>query len=63
MYRFFCRFIRRLVYFFKPTNHQFSRIESSNELEKKYAIVGCQLVDFLLRCEQVHDYMFTVIFC
>ena len=47
------RFIRRLIYFFKPTNHLFSRFESEHEQEKKIATVGCQMVDFLVRCDQV----------
>ena len=46
------RFIKRLVFFYKPTNHMFSRMASDNELERKLAVVGCQLVDFLVKCDQ-----------
>ena len=45
------RFIKRLVFFYKPTNHIFSRTESDHELERKLAVVGCQLIDFLVRCD------------
>ncbi|KAL3868472.1 hypothetical protein ACJMK2_041273 [Sinanodonta woodiana] len=47
------RFMKRLVYFFKPTNHLFSRIGHDCENGKKIAMVGCQLLKFLLRCSQI----------
>ncbi|KAH3731199.1 hypothetical protein DPMN_057207, partial [Dreissena polymorpha] len=47
----YSRFIKRLAFFYKPTNHQFSREPSDHEFQKKYALVGCHLVDFLIRCE------------
>ena len=40
------------MFFYKPTNHIFSRVDHDHELERKLAVVGCQLVDFLVRCEQ-----------
>ncbi|XP_052097251.1 rapamycin-insensitive companion of mTOR-like [Mytilus californianus] len=46
------RFIKRLVYFFKPTNHIFSRQELKNGKSKKIAHVGCLLIDFLISCDQ-----------
>ncbi|KAL5015873.1 hypothetical protein ScPMuIL_005462 [Solemya velum] len=46
------RFIKRLVAFFKPTNHLFSRIESNCENGKKFAKEGCELMDFLVKCDQ-----------
>lgn len=45
------RFIKRLVFFFKPTNHIFSRVESDHALGRKLVVVGCQLTDFLVRCD------------
>ena len=50
---FFCRFIKRLVYFFKPTNHVFSRQEFTNERSQKIAHVGCLLIDYLISSENV----------
>ncbi|XP_045157719.2 rapamycin-insensitive companion of mTOR-like isoform X2 [Mercenaria mercenaria] len=46
------RFIKRLVFFFKPTNHMFSRLHADHEFQRKFALAGCQLADFLVRCEQ-----------
>ncbi|KAJ8305360.1 hypothetical protein KUTeg_015905 [Tegillarca granosa] len=46
------RYIKRLVYFFKPTNHLFSRLEMTNERSEKIAYIGCQLVDFLIESDQ-----------
>ncbi|KAK3609904.1 hypothetical protein CHS0354_036667 [Potamilus streckersoni] len=63
------RFIKRLVYFFKPTNHLFSRIGHDCENGKKIALVGCQLLKFLLRCsqeeatKQLMDFLVDVALC
>ena len=57
------RFIKRLVYFFKPTNHLFSRQEFTNERSQKIAHVGCLLIDYFITSErdealkQVIDYL------
>lgn len=47
------RFFKRLVHFYKPTNHRFSRLEIDHKLVQKIAHSGCLLVDFLLSTEQV----------
>ncbi|XP_013398176.1 rapamycin-insensitive companion of mTOR isoform X2 [Lingula anatina] len=46
------RFIRRIVYFFKPTTKLFSNIEVTAPEAKKYSVIGCHLVDFLLDCDE-----------
>lgn len=55
LYLFVCRFIKRLVYFFKPTNHLFSRQEFTNERSQKIAHVGCLLIDYLISSERVSN--------
>ncbi|KAK7495005.1 hypothetical protein BaRGS_00013645 [Batillaria attramentaria] len=43
----FIRFLRRLVFFFKPTNHLFSHMDLSSERARTICVAGCHLVDFL----------------
>ncbi|XP_060081851.1 uncharacterized protein LOC132561136 [Ylistrum balloti] len=46
------RFMKRLIYFFKPTNHLFSRLDVGHKLATKIAHVGCLLMEFLMECGQ-----------
>ncbi|XP_069128220.1 rapamycin-insensitive companion of mTOR-like isoform X2 [Argopecten irradians] len=46
------RFMKRLIYFFKPTNHLFSRLEVGHKLATKIAHAGCLLTEFLMECVQ-----------
>ena len=47
------RFFKRLVHFYKPTNHRFSRLEVNHKQGQKMVHCGCLLVDFLLSTDQV----------
>ncbi|KAL4236760.1 hypothetical protein ACF0H5_005145 [Mactra antiquata] len=63
------RFIKRLAFFYKPTNHLFSRVENEHPLQRKFALAGCHLVDFLVRCEQdegtkiLNDFLSDIALC
>ncbi|XP_061180915.1 rapamycin-insensitive companion of mTOR-like [Saccostrea echinata] len=46
------KFFKRLVQFYKPTNHRFSRLEINHKLTQMMVHSGCLLVDFLLSTEQ-----------
>ncbi|KAL8596171.1 hypothetical protein ACOMHN_021211 [Nucella lapillus] len=48
----YIRFLRRVVFFFKPTNHLFSHMEIHCELGPSVCQVACQLVDFLVSLTQ-----------
>ncbi|XP_064626915.1 rapamycin-insensitive companion of mTOR-like isoform X2 [Lineus longissimus] len=49
------RFIRRIVFFFKPSNRLYSCIDQKTERAKTYTMVGCQMVDFLLECDETES--------
>uniref|UniRef100_A0A2C9LNG1 Rapamycin-insensitive companion of mTOR n=1 Tax=Biomphalaria glabrata TaxID=6526 RepID=A0A2C9LNG1_BIOGL len=42
------RFIKRLVYFFKPENDLFSKTDITDPNLRKICVVGCHLIDFLI---------------
>ncbi|XP_030844625.1 rapamycin-insensitive companion of mTOR-like isoform X2 [Strongylocentrotus purpuratus] len=51
------RFFRRLVEFYKPMSKQYSVISLGRELGRSseiqsYTIIGCQLLNFLLNCDE-----------
>ncbi|XP_064605282.1 rapamycin-insensitive companion of mTOR-like [Liolophura sinensis] len=48
----FARFIRRLVFFYKPTNHQFSALEQGTPHTRTISSTGCHLVDFLVNSDE-----------
>lgn len=45
-------FLRRLVYFFKPTSKQFSSIDHNDVNAKEISLVGLYLIDFLMECDE-----------
>ncbi|KAH9523714.1 hypothetical protein Btru_040714 [Bulinus truncatus] len=54
------RFIKRLVYFFKPENDLFSKTDINDLSSKKICVVGCHLIDFLISsCSDEADKMIT----
>ncbi|KAK7099628.1 rapamycin-insensitive companion of mTOR-like [Littorina saxatilis] len=44
----YIRFLRRVVFYFKPTNHLFSHMDLNAESGPSVCLVACQLVDFLV---------------
>ena len=58
----FCaRFIRNLLYFYKPSSQRFCTVHISDPQARTFSEVGCLLVDFLLESEDVRHLIFTVI--
>ncbi|XP_035698302.1 rapamycin-insensitive companion of mTOR-like [Branchiostoma floridae] len=58
------RFVRRLVFFYRPKNLLYSglKLDSSLVEPRKLTIVGCQLMEFLLDCqEEGHRFVEEVI--
>ncbi|XP_066298986.1 rapamycin-insensitive companion of mTOR-like [Branchiostoma lanceolatum] len=58
------RFVRRLVYFYRPKNLLYSGLKLDSKLAepRKLTIVGCQLMEFLLDCqEEGHRFVEEVI--
>jgi hypothetical protein len=53
------RFIRRLIYFFKPTNRLFVAVELSRSDHQIMANTGIHLVEFLLDCNNVSSSLFS----
>ncbi|XP_064476967.1 rapamycin-insensitive companion of mTOR-like [Ornithodoros turicata] len=52
-------FIKRLLFFFKPSNKQFSHTESQRPRSHHMVVVGCHFFEFLLEAEEskVNDYI------
>jgi len=48
-----CRFIKRLTNFFKPSNYIFTIIQYSAQNIKTYSVIGCSLVNFLIKTPEV----------
>ncbi|CAL1528119.1 unnamed protein product, partial [Lymnaea stagnalis] len=44
------RFIKRLVFYYKPENDLFSKTDINDPHSRKICIVGCHLIDFLISC-------------
>ncbi|KAK3090902.1 hypothetical protein FSP39_015586 [Pinctada imbricata] len=58
----FSRFIKRIVFFFKPTNHKFSRLEINHEFVINMCHAGCLMVDYLLESDQEEAYKYMTDF-
>ena len=48
-----CRFIRNLLYFYKPSSQRFCTVHISDPQARTFSEVGCLLIDFLLDGEDV----------
>ena len=55
-----CRFIRRVMFFYKPTHKLFSIVELSHKQRHAMADAGCRLIDFLLNSESVSMLALTI---
>lgn len=47
------RFVRRLLYYFKPSNNKFSTTELSSELHRKLVVVGLHFTELMATCDMV----------
>ena len=52
------RFVRRVLYFFKPTNKLFATLELSNPSSRLIAAAGQEFLYFLLNCDNVSSSTF-----
>ncbi|XP_041359986.1 rapamycin-insensitive companion of mTOR-like [Gigantopelta aegis] len=46
------RLVKKVIYFFKPTNDQFSRMDLKCDNSRLFCKVGCHLIDFLIKSHQ-----------
>ncbi|MBN3289821.1 RICTR protein, partial [Polypterus senegalus] len=46
------RFVRRLLYFFKPSSKLYANLELDHSKSKQLTVVGCQFVEFLLESDE-----------
>ncbi|XP_069483265.1 rapamycin-insensitive companion of mTOR isoform X2 [Ambystoma mexicanum] len=46
------RFVRRLLYFYKPSSKLYGNLELDYSMSKQLTVVGCQFAEFLLESEE-----------
>ena len=54
------RFVRRLLYFYKPSSKLFAGLELDHGKARHLTVVGCQFIEFLLESDEVrlsHAYL------
>lgn len=49
------RFVRRLMYFYKPSSKLYANLELDYAKSKQLTVVGCQFTEFLLESEEVRE--------
>lgn len=47
------RFVRRLMYFYKPSSKLYANLDLDYAKSKQLTVVGCQFTEFLLESEEV----------
>ncbi len=52
---FVCRFVRRLLYFYKPSSKLYSALELDHAKARQLTVAGCQFNQFLLDSEDVRN--------
>ena len=50
-----CRFVRRLLFFCKPSSKLYSSLELDHPKARQLTVVGCQFVEFLQESEEVRE--------
>jgi hypothetical protein len=48
--------VRRLLYYFKPSNNKFSTTELSSELHRRIVVVGLHFVELLATSDSVRSW-------
>lgn len=48
-----CRFVRRLLYFYKPTSKLYAGLALDHVKARQLTVVGCQFVEFLMDSDEV----------
>lgn len=52
------RFVRRLMYFYKPSSKLYANLDLDYAKSKQLTVVGCQFTEFLLESEEVKSIYF-----
>lgn len=52
----FYRFVRRLLYFYKPSSKLYANLDLDYAKAKQLTVVGCQFTEFLLESEEVRNF-------
>lgn len=50
-----CRFVRRLLYFYKPSSKLYAGLALDHSKARQLTVVGCQFVDFLIDSDEVSN--------
>lgn len=48
-----CRFVRRLLYFYKPSSKLYAALALDHAKARQLTVVGCQFVEFLMDSDEV----------
>ena len=48
-----CRFVRRLLYFYKPSSKLYAGLELDHPKARQLTVAGCQFVEFLMDSDEV----------
>lgn len=49
------RFVRRLLFFYKPSSKLYASLELDHSKAKHLTVVGCQFIEFLLESDEVRE--------
>lgn len=49
------RFVRRLLFFYKPSSKLYAGLELDHSKAKQLTVVGCQFIEFLLESDEVKE--------
>ncbi|XP_053504126.1 rapamycin-insensitive companion of mTOR isoform X3 [Ictalurus furcatus] len=49
------RFVRRLLFFYKPSSKLYAGLELDHSKAKQLTVVGCQFIEFLLESDEVRE--------
>lgn len=50
-----CRFVRRLLYFYKPSSKLYAGLALDHLKARQLTVVGCQFVEFLMDSDEVRE--------
>lgn len=51
----FYRFVRRLLYFYKPSSKLYAGLALDHSKARQLTVVGCQFVEFLMESDEVRE--------
>ena len=50
-----CRFVRRLLYFYKPSSKLYAGLALDHPKARQLTVVGCQFIEFLMESDEVRE--------